>query len=173
MTSRMLGGNLRHRPSSIESACWCRRLTPRRCAPSSSPSGWGPPMSGRRTSPSPPLEAEELAEAWRSREMDVPLELHKAPFRHFGASLAEYVTSSRTGHQDGVVIVVVPEVIVERGGRSFLHSHTTTAVRRALLPQTGVALVTVPFYVGARERGAGWSVGKALNLRVRRAKVKP
>jgi amino acid transporter len=119
------------------------------------------------------LEAEQLTDAWRSNRMDVPLDLHEAPFRHFGESLAEYVSSLRTGHPDGVVIVVIPEVVVEQGRRSFLHSHTTRAVRRALLEQTRVAIVTVPFHVAAPKTGPDWAVGKALQLHVHRRQEKP
>ena len=120
-----------------------------------------------------PLEAEQLADAWRSERMGVPLDLHEAPFRHFGASLAEYVTSLRGAHQDGEVIVVVPEVVVDPWRGSFLHSHTTRVVRRALLDQTRVAIVTVPFHVASPILGSDWAVGKALQLHVHRGEEKP
>jgi amino acid transporter len=119
-----------------------------------------------------PLEAEQLADAWRSERMDLPLDLHEAPFRHFGASLAEYVTSLRRGHPDGVIIVV-PEVVVEHGRGSFLHSHTTRAVRRALLEQTRVAIVTVPFHIPAPKQGSDRAVRKTLQLHVHRRQEKP
>lgn len=99
-----------------------------------------------------PVEGEALTAAWQSQGMDLRLELHEAPFRHFGASLADYITGLRAGRPDGGVIVVVPEVVVERTGRSFLHSHTIRAVRRALLEQTSVAIVTVPFHVAPKLR---------------------
>lgn len=94
-----------------------------------------------------PAEAVQLADVWRREGMDLPLDIHDAPFRHFDASLAEYVTSLRTERADRGIVIVVPEVVVDRMGHSFLHSHTTRAVRRALLDQTRVALVTVPFHV--------------------------
>jgi hypothetical protein len=92
-----------------------------------------------------PLEAERLEKAWRDEEIELPLDLHDSPFRHFGASLAEYVTGLRSGNPYGTIIVVVPEVVPTGPGRSFLYSHTTKAVQRALLDQTGVAIATVPF----------------------------
>jgi hypothetical protein len=92
-----------------------------------------------------PMEAERLEKAWRNEQMDLPLDLHDSPFRHFGASLTEYLTGLRSGSPQGTIIVMVPEVVPEGVGRTFLYSHTTTAVRRALLEQTGVAIATVPF----------------------------
>jgi amino acid transporter len=103
-----------------------------------------------------PAEAERLADAWRRQQMNVPLDLHEAPFRHFGASLVEYITDLQTEDSDETLMVVVPEVIMERRGRGFLDSHTIRAVRRALLPLTGIAIVTVPFPVAGPERQIRW-----------------
>ena len=111
-------------------------------------------MSGPPTSPWIPRRRSNSPTRGESDHMDLPLDLYEAPFRHFGASLAEYVTGLRTQHGDGVVIAVVPEVVTESPGRSLLHSHTSRAVRRALLPLSGVAILTVPFLI-AGQRSVG------------------
>ena len=106
-------------PSSLRYACWCRRLTPRRCARSSSHHHLGTADVRATHIAIDPVEAEQLGEAWR-RQQIVAFDLHETPFPHFGASLAEYVANLQTGDPDEVVIIVVPEVIVGAGGLGLL-----------------------------------------------------
>ena len=88
-----------------------------------------------------------LAEDWMDYKIPVPLELQDSPYRDIGQSLVQYVQRYRPDGVDRVVTVIIPEFIVGKLRHHLLHGQTALMVKRHLLFETGVVVVSVPFHL--------------------------
>ena len=96
-----------------------------------------------------PEEAEKIGDEWLDRRVPHPLEIENSPFRDIGLSLISYIRSEFD--PDGVnrvATVVIPEFIVRKRRHEILHNQTALVViKRRLLFEPGVVVVSVPFYL--------------------------
>lgn len=93
-----------------------------------------------------PNEAEQLGDDWLAAELPYTLELDDSPFRDIGRSMTGYVRRFDPDGYERVVTVVIPEVLT--GGRHrLLHGQTALILKRYLLFERGVAVVSVPFHL--------------------------
>ena len=88
------------------------------------------------------VEAKRLRSDWERRGIDIPLEVHEAPYRDLGDPLRTYLRAL-TG-EDKVVVVVMPELVVD-GWRRLLHNQRALYVKRLLLFEPHVILSSVPY----------------------------
>jgi amino acid transporter len=94
-----------------------------------------------------PTTTQQLGDDWLTYRIPHPLEIESSPSRDIGESLLHYV---RELHPDGierVVTVVVPEFIVGKKRHQILHQHTPLVVKRKLLFEKGVVVVSVPYFI--------------------------
>lgn len=88
-----------------------------------------------------------IAEDWLESNIPVPLEIEASPFRDIGESLARYIRQFNANGQDRVVTVVLPEFVVSKTRHQILHNQTALVVKRKMLFETGVVVVSVPFHI--------------------------
>ncbi|MDQ3878769.1 MAG: APC family permease [Actinomycetota bacterium] len=101
-----------------------------------------------------PEQTEALGDNWLQEHVPHPLDIQASPFRDIGASLIEYI---RTFSPDGVehlVTVVLPEFVVAKRRHQLLHNQTALVVKRKLLFEPGVVVVSVPYRIEEEQRTA-------------------
>jgi hypothetical protein len=87
-------------------------------------------------------DADEVHREWEEEGPGIPLEIDDAPHRDLGPPLRAYL---RELTADGTqAIVVMPELIVH-GWRRLLHNQRALYIKRLLLFETHVILVSVPY----------------------------
>jgi hypothetical protein len=90
-------------------------------------------------------DAASVAEEWREAA-PVHLEIIESPYRDLGGPLASAVRDITAADTRAVCLLVVPEILVAKW--RFLHNQRTSLIRRALVDQERVVLVTVPYAIG-------------------------
>jgi amino acid transporter len=88
-------------------------------------------------------EAARVTKQWRDRAIPCDLEVDEAPFRDIGEPLLRHLRRI-TADPEAVAVVVMPELIF-RGWRRLLHNQRAVYVKRLLLFEPRVILVTVPY----------------------------
>jgi amino acid transporter len=94
-----------------------------------------------------PEETGTLAEAWLEAGIPHPLEIEASPFRDIGYSLINYVRQFDASGTETVVTVVIPEFVVSKTRHQVLHGQTALIVKRRLLFEPGVVVVSVPYHL--------------------------
>jgi hypothetical protein len=89
----------------------------------------------------------QLGNDWLTYRIPHPLEIEASPSRDIGVSLRNYVRELQPDGIERVVTVVVPEFVVEKKRHQLLHKHTPLVVKRKLLFERGVVVVSVPYYI--------------------------
>jgi hypothetical protein len=94
-----------------------------------------------------PDEVQGVISDWLDNGMEVPLVIVDAPFRDIGPPLlAEIRQRTRLG--DATVTVVLPEFVVNRWWEQLLHNQTGLYIKRLLLLEPNVVVVSVPIHLG-------------------------
>ena len=88
-------------------------------------------------------DGDTLRQEWLARGAQIPLEVDDAPYRDIGAPLLSYLRRL-TEDESAEVIVVMPELVV-RGARRVLHNQRALYLKRLLLFEPRVILVSVPY----------------------------
>jgi hypothetical protein len=94
-----------------------------------------------------PERSEALGDRWLEAGIPHPLEIEDSPFRDIGRSLRDYVRRFDAHGIDRIVTVVIPEFVVERWRHNILHGQTALLVKRHLLFEQGVVVVSVPYHL--------------------------
>lgn len=94
-----------------------------------------------------PVESEKLGNQWLKGDIQIPLEMEDSPFRDIGRSLTEYIRKLQPDGVNRVVTVVLPEFVVDKFRHHFLHGQTALLVKRYLLFEPGVVVVSVPYHL--------------------------
>jgi amino acid transporter len=89
----------------------------------------------------------ELGDSWLRERIPHPLEIEDSPFRDIGKSLTEYVRRFEPDGIRRVVTVVIPEFVVPKKRHQILHGQTALIVKRHLLFERGVVVVSVPYHL--------------------------
>jgi amino acid transporter len=99
-----------------------------------------------------PEDAERLGDDWLSAMVPHPLEVEASPFRDIGSSLLAYIRQFKADGLQRVVTVVLPEFVVPKRRHQVLHNQTALIVKRRLLFEPGVVVVSVPYKLEGRAR---------------------
>lgn len=94
-----------------------------------------------------PEETEQLGDRWLEARVPHPLEIEESPYRDLGESVVRYINRFSPDGVDRVVTVVIPEFIVAKQRHQILHGHTALIVKRRLLFEKGVVVVSVPYHL--------------------------
>ncbi|MQB00691.1 MAG: amino acid permease, partial [Actinobacteria bacterium] len=94
-----------------------------------------------------PDETSRLGDRWLEAGIPHPLEIEDAPFRDIAGSLKRYLRQYRPDGVDRVVTVVIPEFVVSKKRHQILHGQTALIVKRHLLFEAGVVVVSVPYHL--------------------------
>jgi hypothetical protein len=88
-------------------------------------------------------DAYDIQRKWREHGPDLALEMSDAPYRDIGAPLLEYLRQLTIDDSTRVVLIM-PELVVQ-GWRRFLHNQRALYIKRLLLHERHVILVSVPY----------------------------
>jgi amino acid transporter len=88
-------------------------------------------------------DGDTLRQEWLTQGAQIPLEIDDAPYRDIGAPLLSYLRRL-TDDERAEVIVVMPELVI-RGPRRVLHNQRALYLKRLLLFEPRVILVSVPY----------------------------
>jgi amino acid transporter len=91
-----------------------------------------------------PETAHRLEEAWFENQLEVPLDIVEAPFRDLTGPMLDEVRRY-SSHQNVIVNVIVPEVIVSHWWQLPLHNQNALFIKRLFLYEDRVVLTSVPF----------------------------
>jgi amino acid transporter len=92
-----------------------------------------------------PEATDDIISDWSERNMAVPLAVIDAPFRDIGPPLLEEIRKYTSRGGDQTVTVVLPEFVVHRWWEQLLHNQTALYLKRLLLLEPGVVVVSVPY----------------------------
>jgi len=101
-----------------------------------------------------PEESARLGDAWLEADIQHPLEIEASPFRDISSSLLNYLRQFRADGTTRVVSVVLPEKVVDKARHQLLHNQTTLVLKRRLLFERGVVLVSVPYHLAQEPQRA-------------------
>lgn len=89
-------------------------------------------------------EAAGLRREWGLRGPRLPLEIDAAPYRDLRAPLLRHLGALKAKNPEAAVVVVMPELIL-RGWRRLLHNQRALYIKRLLLFEPRVILISVPY----------------------------
>jgi amino acid transporter len=92
-----------------------------------------------------PEDSDRLGDQWLAAGVPHPLEMYESRYRDIGQSVTEYVRRFNADGINTVVTVVVPEWVVPKRRYELLHRQTALIVKRHLLFEPGVVVVSVPY----------------------------
>lgn len=98
-----------------------------------------------------PGEAAALTNQWGSLGLKVPLEIVDSPYRSLIEPVLREVRDLRPNPYDAVG-VVVPEFVVQHWWQALLHNQTAFLIKSALLFESNVMVINVPYRLGGRTR---------------------
>ncbi|MFN2489056.1 MAG: APC family permease [Actinomycetota bacterium] len=99
-----------------------------------------------------PEESEKLGNEWLEAGIPHPLEIEDSPFRDIGRSLVAYLRKFNPDGVNVVVTVVIPERIVSKRRHQFLHGQNALIIKRHLLFEPGVVVVSVPYHIAETDK---------------------
>jgi amino acid transporter len=88
-------------------------------------------------------EAERFRRDWEKWDLEMPVEIHEAPYRDLGDPLLRRIRAV-TADPDAVAVVLMPELVVH-GWKRLLHNQRALYVKRLLLFEPRTVLSSVPY----------------------------
>lgn len=94
-----------------------------------------------------PEEVERLGNQWIETGIQHPLEVEDVPYRDIGSALKQYIRQFGADGVDRVVTLVIPEFVVSKRRHQLLHGQTALIIKRHMLFEPGVVVVSVPYHI--------------------------
>src|SRR5581483_4819846 len=92
-------------------------------------------------------DSTRIADEWDRHGFDVPLEVIYSPYRDLTKPILNFIEQIDTEHEDDVVTVVIPEIVVHRWWEHLLHNQSALALKARLLFRRNTVVVSVPTHV--------------------------
>jgi amino acid transporter len=109
-----------------------------------------------------PDETRAIEHDWATADVPVPLTILASPFRDITAPVMDHVRRLRSDNPRDLVVVFVPEYVVNRWWEGMLHNQSALRLKLRLLSIPGVVVTSVPYHLGE---------GTVENQPVRRART--
>jgi amino acid transporter len=94
-----------------------------------------------------PEEVEQLGNQWIEARIPHPLEVEDAPYRDIGSALKQYIRQFRADGVERMVTLIIPEFVVSKRRHQLLHGQTALIIKRHMLFEPGVVVVSVPYHI--------------------------
>jgi amino acid transporter len=94
-----------------------------------------------------PEEVERLGNQWIETGIQHPLEVEDVPYRDIGSALKQYIRQFGADGVDRVVTLIIPEFVVSKRRHQLLHGQTALIIKRHMLFEPGVVVVSVPYHI--------------------------
>jgi hypothetical protein len=113
-----------------------------------------------------PDETSTIQRQWIEADLPVPLTMLDSPFRDITAPLLEHVQRLRSDNPHDLVVVFIPEYVVDRWWDGLLHNQSALRIKLRLLRLPGVVVTSVPYHLRAdtapsADRPGGGTAGSA------------
>ncbi|MBU4337428.1 MAG: APC family permease, partial [Actinobacteria bacterium] len=95
-----------------------------------------------------PAESDHLLHDWDARDIPVPLTVLDSRYRDTTRPALEYMSRIRRDSPRDIVVVFVPEYVVEHWWQQLLHNQTALRLKARLLYTPGVMMTSVPWIGG-------------------------
>ena len=96
-----------------------------------------------------PDETRTIQQQWLEADLPVPLTMLDSPFRDITAPLVEHVQRLRSDNPHDLVVVFIPEYVVDRWWEGILHNQSALRLKLRLLTLPGVVVTSVPYQLRA------------------------
>lgn len=93
-------------------------------------------------------EEKHIRREWKESGLPVPLTLVASPFRDITQVVISYVRSRRQRSPEEMLVVYIPEFLVQHWWENILHNQMALRLSRSLLRIPGVVLTIVPWKLG-------------------------
>jgi amino acid transporter len=91
-----------------------------------------------------------LRAKWEAWGNHVPLTIIDTPYRSYIKPLLAYLDAISRQRPEDTLVVVVPEIVVDRWWHNLLHNQTALRLKAALLFRKRTVVMNVPYHVEAR-----------------------
>lgn len=86
---------------------------------------------------------------WAEADMPVPLTMLDSPFRDITTPVVDHVRRLRTDNPRDLVVIFIPEYVVDRWWEGMLHNQSALRLKLRLLTLPGVVVTSVPYHLRA------------------------
>ena len=93
-------------------------------------------------------EEKHIRREWKESGLPVPLTLVASPFRDITQVVISYVRSRRQRSPEEMLVVYIPQFLVQHWWENILHNQMALRLSRSLLRIPGVVLTIVPWKLG-------------------------
>ena len=93
-------------------------------------------------------EEKHIRREWKESGLPVPLTLVASPFRDITQVVISYVRSRRQRSPEEMLVLYIPEFLVQHWWENILHNQMALRLSRSLLRIPGVVLTIVPWKLG-------------------------
>ncbi|WP_180372239.1 APC family permease [Boudabousia liubingyangii] len=97
-------------------------------------------------------EMSTLKSQWELSGLPVPLTFVDSPYRDITRPVLRYIRNWRRRNPSDLVVVYIPEYLVEHWWQNILHNHTALRLKTSLLFTPGVVVCAVPWRLGHENR---------------------
>lgn len=95
-----------------------------------------------------PGETRTIENDWATADVPVPLTILDSPFRDITAPVVDHVRRLRSDNPRDLVVVFIPEYVVNRWWEGMLHNQSALRLKLRLLTVPGVVVTSVPYQLG-------------------------
>ena len=86
-----------------------------------------------------------MERAWIEADLPVPLTVLYSPYRDVTDPVLQHVRQLRADHPHDLVVVFIPEYVVDRWWEGLLHNQTALRLKVRLLTMVNVVVTSVPY----------------------------
>lgn len=91
-------------------------------------------------------EAADIKKKWEELKLDIPLIVKYSSRYNIVNSLIEFIESEEYAPKnDGLITIIFPQYVVKKWWHNILHNQITLLIKRKLMKNRNVAVVTVPY----------------------------
>ncbi|GGM96750.1 hypothetical protein GCM10009721_24340 [Terrabacter tumescens] len=94
-----------------------------------------------------PDQVHTIEHQWVEADLPVSLTMLDSPFRDITAPLVEHVQHLRSDNPHDLVVVFIPEYVIDRWWEGILHNQSALRLKLRLLTLPGVVVTSVPYHL--------------------------
>lgn len=99
-----------------------------------------------------PDDVAELKKQWAASGLNIALTVIASPYREVARPAVNYIRSLRRRSPSDLVVVYLPEFLVEHWWQKILHNQTAFRIRSRLMKEQGVVVAMVPYQIALEPR---------------------
>lgn len=84
---------------------------------------------------------------WDNLFPDVCLIVLESPYRSITQPLLEFIDEIHDEHPDGIITVILPELVPSKWWHHLLHNNTALFIKGLLLFKKGIVSTSLPFHL--------------------------